>query len=48
LEGTLEGTLVGTLVGAAAVACAWALYRCYALPASRSGEVGAETAGRFP
>jgi hypothetical protein len=45
---TLEGTLVGTLVGAAAVACAWALYRCYALPASRSGEVGAETAGRFP
>jgi hypothetical protein len=25
------------LLGAAAVACAWALYRCYAPPASRSG-----------
>src|SRR5580704_9273627 len=40
-------TVPVTLLGAAAVACAWALYRCYALPASRSGEVGAETAGRI-
>ena len=34
------------LLGAAAVACAWALYRCYALPASRSGEGPEETARR--
>jgi Phospholipid methyltransferase len=47
-EVTAPITLVGTLVGAAAVACAWALYRCYALPASRSGEAAAETVGRLP
>ncbi len=40
------------LPGAAAVACAWALYRCYASPASRpafpAGEVREETIGRTP
>lgn len=29
------------LAGVAAIACAWALYRCYALPASGSGDVPA-------
>lgn len=31
-------TVPVALLGAAAVACAWALYRCYAWPASGSGE----------
>jgi hypothetical protein len=47
-EVTAPITLGGTLLGAAAVACAWSLYRCYALPASRSGEAPAETARRIP
>ena len=51
-EVTAAITLGGTLVDAAAVACAWALYRCYALPASvpasRAGEAPQETVGRFP
>jgi hypothetical protein len=37
-----EETLPITLLGAAAVACAWGLYHCYALPASQ------ETARRIP
>jgi Phospholipid methyltransferase len=41
-------TVAVALMGAAAVACAWALYRCYALPASRSGAAPAETARRIP
>src|SRR5580704_1384284 len=31
---TAPVTLVGALLGAATVVCVWALYRCYALPAS--------------
>jgi hypothetical protein len=41
-------TLPTALMGAAAVACAWALYRCYALPASRSGEGPEQPARRTP
>jgi hypothetical protein len=47
-EVTAPMTPGGTLVGAAAVACAWALYRCYALPAFRSGKAPQETVGRIP
>jgi hypothetical protein len=43
-----EGTVPITLLSAAAVACAWALYRCYALPASRSDEGPEKTARRTP
>jgi Phospholipid methyltransferase len=46
LESGKEVTAPVTLVGAAAVACAGALYRCYALPAARSGEE--QTARRSP
>jgi hypothetical protein len=47
-EVTVPVALVGTLLGAAAVACAWGLYRCYALPAPRSGEAPQETVRRIP
>jgi hypothetical protein len=39
-------TMPVALVGAAAFGCAWALYRGYARPASRSGEAPEETARR--
>jgi len=43
---------MAALLGAAAVACAWALYRCYALPASlpafQAGEGPEETVERTP
>jgi hypothetical protein len=52
LESRKEVTMPITLLGAAAIACAWALYRCYALPASvpafRAGEAPQETVGRIP
>jgi len=51
-EMTVPVALMGALLGAAAVACAWGLYRCYALPASvpafRAGEAPQETVGRTP
>lgn len=37
-----------SLVGVAAVTCAWALYRCYAFPASRPSEAPEETTRRSP
>jgi hypothetical protein len=44
--------VVVALLGAATLACAWALHRCYALPASppafEAGEAPAETIGRTP
>jgi Phospholipid methyltransferase len=44
--------VVVALLGAATLACAWALYRCYALPASppafAAGDAPAETTGRTP
>ena len=46
-----QGTLVMTpvvLLGAAAVACALALYRCYAPPASQSGHQSGAQAGESP
>jgi hypothetical protein len=42
-----EVTLTIMLMGTAA-ACAWALYRCYALPASWSGEVAEQATRRTP
>ena len=47
-EVTVAIALMGALLGAAAVACAWVLYRCYALPASHSSEAPAETARSLP
>ena len=51
-EAAVMAPMVVALLGAATLACAWALYRCYALPASppafAAGDAPEETIGRTP
>jgi hypothetical protein len=51
-ETAATAPVAGALLGAATLACAWALYRCYASPASRpsfpAGDAPEETLGRTP